>query len=99
MMALPRGSSSKTLGRVRWFFGSVERQTAQSHPKAGTPVEVPVPRKRSRRVPVRAEDRSGNGLVRGFSKGGRSEAQPTESLCPAKGCASVVPSAVPEFQD
>jgi hypothetical protein len=39
-----------TLGRVRWFRGSLEVQTAQSQPRTGTPVEVPVPRKTSRRA-------------------------------------------------
>jgi hypothetical protein len=31
--------------RVRWFRGSLEVQTAQSHAIMGTPCEVPVPRK------------------------------------------------------
>jgi hypothetical protein len=35
--------------RVRVSRGSVEVQTAQGHPMAGTPEEVPVPRKRSRK--------------------------------------------------
>ena len=33
------------LGRVRLSRGSVDEQTAQSHPIMGTPWEVPVPRK------------------------------------------------------
>ena len=38
------GKANRTLGRVRWFRGSVEVQTEQSQPIMGTPVEVPVPR-------------------------------------------------------
>src|SRR5438477_7213317 len=30
-------------GRVRRSRGSVERQTAQSHPNVGTPMDVPLP--------------------------------------------------------
>src|SRR3954469_6034022 len=36
-------SSSRIDGRVRRSFGSVERQTAQSHPIDGTPCDVPLP--------------------------------------------------------
>src|SRR5579862_6932749 len=35
--------SSMMEGRVRRSCGSVERQTAQSHPSVGTPIEVPLP--------------------------------------------------------
>jgi hypothetical protein len=31
-------------GRVRRSWGSLERQTAQSHPRVGTPIDVPLPR-------------------------------------------------------
>src|SRR5208337_1147099 len=48
MSRLPAGKASSTLGRVRWFRGSREVQTEQSHPRTGTPVDVPVPRKISR---------------------------------------------------
>jgi hypothetical protein len=30
-------------GRVRRSWGSLEWQTAQSHPNVGTPMEVPLP--------------------------------------------------------
>ena len=40
----PTCSSIRIDGRVRRSRGSVERQTAQSQPIAGTPCEVPVPR-------------------------------------------------------
>jgi len=50
MSRLPRGKLNKTLGRVRWFRGSLEVQTGHSHPIMGTPLEVPLPRKISRRV-------------------------------------------------
>jgi hypothetical protein len=50
MRRLPAGKASSTLGRVRWFRGSLEVQTEQSHPRTGTPVDVPVPRKISRRA-------------------------------------------------
>ena len=43
------------LGRVRWFRGSGEVQTEHSHPIMGTPVEVPDPRKTSRRVGAPAD--------------------------------------------
>src|SRR4029079_15094283 len=36
-------SSSRIDGRVRRSFGSVEGQTAQSHPIDGTPCDVPLP--------------------------------------------------------
>src|SRR5579864_9461586 len=32
-----------TEGRVRWSFGSLELQTAQSQPMVGTPMDVPLP--------------------------------------------------------
>src|ERR1700692_4906788 len=35
--------SSMIEGRVRRSCGSLERQTAQSHPSVGTPMEVPLP--------------------------------------------------------
>src|SRR5579872_4677648 len=35
--------SSMIEGRVRRSCGSVERHTAQSHPKVGTPIDVPLP--------------------------------------------------------
>ena len=35
--------SSMIEGRVRRSRGSVEWQTAQSHPSVGTPIEVPLP--------------------------------------------------------
>ncbi len=49
---LPPGNDMSTLGRVRWFLGSLEVQTWQSQPIMGTPVDVPVPRKVNRRVPA-----------------------------------------------
>src|SRR5271157_1709825 len=52
MRRLPAGKASSTLGRVRWFRGSREVHTEQSHPRTGTPVDVPVPRKISRRAAV-----------------------------------------------
>src|SRR5271157_5105530 len=50
MRRLPAGKASSTLVRVRWLRGSLEVQTEQSHPRTGTPVDVPVPRKISRRA-------------------------------------------------
>src|SRR5438067_2216998 len=44
----PRGREITTLGRVRQFRGSPERQTGQSQPSRGTPLEVPLPRKVNR---------------------------------------------------
>src|ERR1700682_2336960 len=52
MSKLPPGSFKKTLGRVRWFLGSADVQTAQSQPMTGTPFEVPLPRNTSRREAV-----------------------------------------------
>ena len=46
---LPSGKQKSTLGRVLLLRGSVELHTEQSHPIIGTPVDVPVPRKISRR--------------------------------------------------
>src|SRR6266536_921809 len=43
--AVPAASTSIRIeGRVRRSRGSVDRQTAQSQPMAGTPCEVPLPR-------------------------------------------------------
>jgi len=39
------GTSTKMDGRSRLSRGSVDRQTAQSHPIIGTPADVPLPRK------------------------------------------------------
>jgi hypothetical protein len=47
---VPSASSMKIDGRQRWSRGSSDRQTAQSQPIAGTPVEVPVPRNVMRTV-------------------------------------------------
>ena len=45
------GQLDRTLGRIPRLRGSSDRQTSHSHPITGTPVEVPVPRKISRRPP------------------------------------------------
>src|SRR4051812_43875420 len=48
----PRGNLNSTLGRVRPLRGSPDVQTAQSQPRTGTPLEVPLPRNTRRRDAV-----------------------------------------------
>ena len=43
MISDPPATSRRRPGRIRRLRGSVERQTAQSQPMTGTPVEVPLP--------------------------------------------------------
>jgi hypothetical protein len=50
MRMLPFGVRTRAAQRSRRLWGSGERQTEQSQPSIGTPVEVPVPRKVKERV-------------------------------------------------